>query len=128
MVQAGALLYKITGKQEYLDQAQATAKSCYEYFFEDFDSDDGTRIRILKPGNTWFHAVMVRGFVELYRIDGNIEYMDAVRSSADLAWEKARTPEGLYNEDFSGRRTKERHWLLTQWAMIEILARVASCM
>ena len=126
MIQAGALLYTITGDTEYLEQAQATAAACYGYFFEDFTAPDGTQVRILKPGNTWFHAVMVRGLAELCRIDGNHLYMDAVRASADTAWKYSRTEEGLFNDDMSGRKQDDRHWLLTQWAMTEIHARLAT--
>lgn len=126
MIQAGALLYTITGDTEYLEQAQATAAACYGYFFEDFTAPDGRQVRILKPGNTWFHAVMVRGLAELCRIDGNHLYMDAVRASADTAWKYSRTEEGLFNDDMSGRKQDDRHWLLTQWAMTEIHARLAT--
>lgn len=126
MIQAGALLYKITGEKEYLDEAQATAASCYVCFFEDFTTPEGQEARILKPGNTWFHAVMVRGLAELYGIDGNPVYMDAVKASADIAWKYSRMEEGLFSDDMSGRKQDDRHWLLTQWAMAEIYARLAS--
>ena len=126
MIQAGVLLYDITGEQAYLEQARKTARACYEHFFEDFTAPDGRQIKVLKPGNTWFHAVMVRGLIQLYKADGNPEYIDAVKASADAAWEYSRTPEGLFNDDCSGRRQDERHWLLTQWAMAEIYARLAA--
>lgn len=126
MIQAGALLYRITGDKEYLDQARNTAAACYSCFFEDYTTPAGQQVRILKPGNTWFHAVMVRGLAELYRIDGNPVYMDAVQASADTAWEYSRTAEGLFSDDMSGRKQDDRHWLLTQWAMAEIYARLAS--
>ena len=72
------------------------------------------------------HAVMVRGLAELCRIDGNHLYMDAVRASADTAWKYSHTEEGLFNDDMSGRKQDDRHWLLTQWAMTEIHARLAT--
>ena len=52
--------------------------------------------------------------------------MDAVRASADTAWEYSRTEEGLFSDDMSGRRHDDRYWLLTQWAMAEIYARLAT--
>ena len=99
MVQAGALLYGITGDKKYLSDAARTAESCYDYFFEDYTAEDGTSFRILKAGNTWFNAVMVRGLIELYKADGNRTYIDAVRKSLDTAWEKSRTEEGLFNDE-----------------------------
>ena len=71
MVQAGALLYKATGDESYLKDAQRTAAACYDYFFEEFTPADGEAFRIIRKGNVWFSAVMVRGLVELYGIDGN---------------------------------------------------------
>ncbi|MBO8483701.1 MAG: AGE family epimerase/isomerase [Bacteroidetes bacterium] len=126
MVQAGALLYGITGDKKYLSDAARTAESCYDYFFEDYTAEDGTSFRILKAGNTWFNAVMVRGLIELYRADGNRTYIDAVRKSLDTAWEKSRTEEGLFNDDCSGRKTNETKWLLVQGAMAEMYARMAA--
>lgn len=126
MVQAGALLYSLTGEEAYLEDAKKTAKSCYDYFFEDYTADDGSTFRIMKAGNTWFNAVMVRGLIELYRIDGDSTYVDAVRRSLDTAWEKSRTEEGLFNDDCSGRKTNETKWLLVQGAMAEMYARMAS--
>ena len=125
MVQAGALLYGITGDRKYLDDAARTAGSCYDYFFEDYTAEDGTSFRILKPGNTWFNAVMFRGLIELYKADGNRTYVDAVQKSLDTAWEKSRTAEGLFNDDCSGRKTNETKWLLVQGAMAEMYARMA---
>lgn len=125
MVQAGALLYEATGDKAYLEQAQRTAASCYDFFFEDYTAEDGSSFRILKAGNTWFNAVMVRGLAELYRTDGNPTYVDAVRKSLDTAWEKSRTAEGLFNDDCSGRKTNETKWLLVQGAMAEMYARMA---
>ena len=126
MVQAGALLYGITGDKKYLSDAARTAESCYDYFFEDYTAEDGTSFRILKAGNTWFYSVLVRGLIELYKADGNRTYIDAVRKSLDTAWEKSRTEEGLFNDDCSGRKTNETKWLLVQGAMAEMYARMAA--
>lgn len=125
MIQAGALLYGITGDESYLTEARRTAESCYDYFFEEYTSEDGTSFRILKSGNTWFNAVMVRGLAELYKVDGNRTYIDAVMKSLETAWEKSRTEEGLFNDDCSGRKTNETKWLLVQGAMAEMYARMA---
>ena len=102
MVQAGALLYRITGKMEYIEDARKTAKACHEYFFEPFTGKDGKEFRILKKDNIWFHAVMVRGLIELYHMDGNAEYVNDVKKTLDHAWEVSKTPQGLFPTDLSG--------------------------
>ena len=48
MVQAGALLYKATGDESYLKDAQRTAAACYDYFFEEFTPADGEAFRIIR--------------------------------------------------------------------------------
>lgn len=50
--------------------------------FTGFTPEDGTPFRILGKGDVWFSAVMTRGFIELYRIDGS-EYLEAVQRSLD---------------------------------------------
>ena len=66
MVQAGALLYKATGDESYLKDAQRTAAACYDRFFGEFTPEGGETFRIINKGNVWFSAVMVRGLAELY--------------------------------------------------------------
>ena len=125
MVQAGALLYKATGDESYLKDAQRTAEACYGRFFEEFTPGDGEAFRIIRKGNVWFSAVMVRGLVELNAIDGNPAYVDAVQRSLDYAWEHARDEHGLFETDFTGAEKQAEKWLLTQGAMAEMYGRMA---
>jgi rhamnogalacturonyl hydrolase YesR len=125
MVQAGALLYRITGRMEYIEEARRTAKACHEFFFRPFTGKDGKEFRILKKDNVWFHAVMVRGLVELYHMDGNAEYVNDVRKTLEHAWQEARTSQGLFPTDLSGEREDKKFWLLTQAAMAEMFARMS---
>lgn len=130
MVQAGALLYKATGDESYLKDAQRTAKACYGYFFGDFtpaalpDGSQPEAFRILKPGNVWFTAVMVRGLAELYGIDGDATYVRAVKKSLDYAWEHARDEHGLFESDFTGVKKDGEKWVLTQSAVAEMYGRM----
>ena len=126
MVQAGALLYKATGDESYLKDAQRTAAASYDYFFEEFTPEGGEAFRIIRKGNVWFSAVMVRGLVELYRIDGNATYVDAVQRSLDYAWDHARDGHGLFETDFTGADKQAEKWLLTQGAMAEMYGRMSS--
>ena len=125
MIQAACLIYNITKDQTYLDDARRTAAACYGYYFEDWTAEGGAPVKVLKKGNVWFHAVMLRGLIEFYRIDGDPTYIDAVRSSLDVAWNHGRSAEGLFGEDC---RTPEegKKWLLTQGAMAEMYARIAA--
>ena len=128
MMQAAALLYKCTGNAAYLTDAQQIAKSAYGFFFHDFKpSHDVEPFRLLNEGNVWFTGIMLRGFVELYGQDGDATYMDAFRANLDYAWEHMRDAStGLFNSDWSGAKQDDSKWLLTQFAMVEMYARMAA--
>lgn len=126
MLQSAALLYKLTGDKAYLDDAQAIAKSAYDYFFEDFETPQGEKFRLLKNSDVWFIAVMQRGFIELYHLDNDRTYIDAFQKSLDYAWEHTRADNGLFNKDWKGIKKDDTKWLLTQAAMVEMYARMAA--
>lgn len=126
MMQSAALLYRFTGERAYLTDAQNIARGCYNYFFADYTPEHGETFRLLKKGDVWFSAVMLRGFIELYRIDGNATYLDSFKKSLDYAWEYARDEKGLFGTDFSGKTCDSRKWLLTQAALVEMYARLAT--
>ena len=125
MVQAGALLYRITGRMEYIEEARRTAKSCHERFFMQFTDKDGKEFRMLKEGDVWSHAIMVRGLIELYHMDGDATYVNDVRKSLEHAWNEARTTQGLFPADLSGKNKEDKYWLLTQAAAAEMFARMS---
>lgn len=126
MMQAAALLYQLTDNPAYLSDAQNIAKACYQYFFFDFTSPAGATFKMLKKGDVWFTAVMLRGFIELYPLDKNKLYLDAFDQSLDYAWEHARDERGLFNMDLSGATKDDKKWLLTQAAMVEMYGRLAA--
>lgn len=125
MMQSAALLYQLTGNGQYLKDAQAIAAACHNYFFMEFTPGQGEPFRMLKKGDVWFTAVMLRGFIELYQVDGNKVYLDSFARSLDYAWTHAREDNGLFNTDFTGKSCDNRKWLLTQAAMVEMYARLA---
>ena len=125
MIQAGALLYRITGRKRYLSEAQATAAACLTHFFRPVHKPGGGSVRILRRDKIWFDAVMLRGFIELYREDGRDVGLNAFRETLDHAWSHARDTRGLL-ADWSGRGREGRKWLLSQAALAEMLARMAS--
>lgn len=129
MMQAAALLYNATKDKTYLDDAQQLAKACDGYFFEDFTTGTGEAFRALKNGNVWFTAIMMRGYDELYKIDRNATYMDNFAKTLQYMWTNGRSANGLFSDDAFVRpaeHPKDSKWLLTQGAMAEMYARLAS--
>lgn len=126
MLQAAAMLYKITGDEKYKLEAQNIAKSGYDYFFTDYTSPEGDKFRLLKKTDIWFIAVMMRGYIELYSIDNDETYMNSFRKNLDHAWKHMRDENGLFNTDWTGNSKDEKKWLLTQAGMVEMYTRMAS--
>lgn len=127
MLQAAVLLYNVTKEERYLNEAKQIAESAHNYFFESYTLTTGETINILKQGSLWFHAIMLRGFGELYQVDKNKEYINSFRQSLDHAWKYARDQHtGLFNADLSGRTADEKKDILTQGGIIEMYARMAT--
>ena len=121
MMQAAVLLYRITGKKKYLSEARELAAACSARFFEAGTPGTGEPERVLKDGNIWFSAVMLRGFLELAEVTGDDRYIRDFEDSMDWFWASRRDSDGLF--DFDGKNGG-RH-LLVQAAMAEIFARLA---
>lgn len=127
MMQSAALLYQLTKNPIYLKDAQNIARECFNYFFADFTpATNKETFRMLKKGDIWFTAVMLRGFIELYQIDKDKTYINAFNKSLSYAWDNARDEKGLFNTDLTGNNKDERKWLLTQAAMVEMYSRLAT--
>ena len=107
MLQANVLLYHITGDKHYLDEAEHIAKAGKEHFFK------SGRL----PDNYWFNAVMLRGYIELYKIDKNKNWIDFYKQDADAIWTTERSGDNLVGK-------KSAKALIDQAAMIEIYARL----
>lgn len=126
MLQAAVLLHKLTRESSYLEDAKAIAASCSNYFFVDHTNTKGENLRLIRNGDIWFTAVMLRGFAELYTVDKDPVYIDLFSKSLDYGWESMRDDKGLYNTDWSGKKKDEKKWLLTQAAFVEMQARIAA--
>jgi len=122
MLQAAALLYKLTKEKKYLMDAQQLAEACLSYFFQ---TRDGIDFPVLKNSNVWFHAVMMRGYISLFEQDGNRKYMDIFAKNLDLAWHKMRDQDGLFDADWTLEKPKKSKWLLDQCAFVEMYGRLA---
>ena len=126
MMQSAALLYQLTKNPIYLKDAQNIAKECFNYFFTDVTpTTNEEAFRMLKKGDIWFTAVMLRGFIELYQIDKDKTYINAFNKSLSYAWDNARDENGLFNTDLSGKSKDQKKWLLTQAAMVEMYRRLS---
>lgn len=125
MMQAAAMIYRLTKEEAYLKEAQRVAEACHGYFFRECRTEGGGSLRMLKKGDVWDYAVMLRGFVELGRVTGERKFLDSFVESVNHAWTHARDEEGLFSSDLSGETQDARKWLLTQAAMAEMYARLA---
>jgi len=125
MLQSAAILYEITKDSKYLKEAQEIAASSHEYFFQPIASNGGNEFKLLKNSDAWFIAVMLRGFVELYQIDKNPVYLNSFKENLRYAWTNLRDENGLFNKDWTGKKKPTKKWLLDQFAMVEMYARLA---
>ena len=128
MLQAASLLYSLTAEEFYLEDAKTLAKSCHDYFFNIVE-ENGETYRLLKNGNVWFAAVMLRGFEELYRMDGNPVYIHDYMHTLSRLWKEGRDSNGFFANNRLGessRYEKEDKWLLTQGALVEMYARLSA--
>ncbi|MDD3036408.1 glycoside hydrolase family 76 protein [Bacteroides sp.] len=126
MMQSAAILFQLTKNPVYLKDAQDIAKACHNYFFTDFIPTTGEPFKMIKKGDIWFTAVMLRGFIELYHLDNNKTYINDFDRSLSYAWENARDEKGLFNVDLSGNNKDDKKWLLTQAAIVEMYGRLAA--
>ncbi len=125
MLQAAALIYKLSGNKEYLDEAQHIAKSAINNFTEEFTTDEGKRIRLFKNTGNWFNAILFRGYIELYQLDRNAQYISIFRDNMDHLWNHVRDKNGLFSKDWKGQKDDEYKWLLDQASLVEIWATLA---
>ena len=123
MMQAAVLLYKITGKRKYLSEAKDLASACSEKFFRAGNPQTGEPETLLKEGNIWFSAVMLRGYIELENVTGDDRYVRDFAECMDYFWRQKRDSDGLFAIGDKGDHDS-RH-LLAQAAMAEIFARLA---
>lgn len=122
MIQSAVRLYRITGEKKYLEDAKAMAEGSFNYYVK--TTSEGIPYISDLP---WFVTVLFRGYQELYEVDGNTKYVDAIIGSADYAWEHARDVSGFIYNDWTGRNEEKTtpKWLLDESCMIEVYTRAA---
>ncbi len=108
MLQSAVMLFEITHQTEYLTSAQLMASASLKQFFHDG----------FFPDNYWFNAVLLRGYIALHKINGDEQYINAMRQYAGMIWQKEKDLNGLVGK----HKTKR---LLDQAAVLEIFASLA---
>lgn len=86
MISAGVAMYNMTGEQRYLDEAKATAESCYNRF----GVHDFIEGYTMYPADTttWFNLVMYIGYYDLFLADNTMTvYLDDLQRTIDYAYE-----------------------------------------
>jgi uncharacterized protein YyaL (SSP411 family) len=109
MLQSNVLLYEVTKDRKYLKEAERIAMAGKLHFFRN------GRL----PANYWFNAVMLRGYVELYKVDKDSKWIDFFKEDANRIWAEERDKDNLLG-------TKAQKSLIDQAGMLEIYARLAA--
>ena len=124
MIQAGVLLYKETGDESYLTDAQRTAKGSFDHFTSMRNLPNGKAIRFY-TSSPWFNVIMFRGLKALYEVDGNALYVNTMADNARYAWKNTRDENGLLGDDWSGLKNKKHKWLLDNACMLELFSEMS---
>jgi hypothetical protein len=122
MLQAASMLYKLTGNKAFLEEARRIAKSAIEYFTKDYTTPEDKKIRLFNNTGNWFNCILLRGYTELYNLDGNKEYLTIYRDNMDYLWKHIRNKDGLFSKDWKGQKNDEYKSLLDQASLVEIWA------
>jgi len=125
MLQAAAMLYKLTGQKMYHEEAKQIAKSAINHFTENDTTAEGKQIRLFKNTGNWFNAILFRGYVELYQLDKNKEFVTIFEDNLDQLWNRVRDKNGLFSKDWKGEKNDEYKWLLDQASLVEMWATLA---
>ena len=133
-MQAAVLLYKITSNQSYLTDARNMARAAYSRWFRNYYSAPlKESFKIISGSNTWFNAILFRGYIELYKMElamngkADRTYVSAYEKTMSHAWlSKCRQDTYLLNDDFTGNASQTVWGILTEGACVEMLARLAS--
>lgn len=127
MIEAGVLMYEATGDKKYYDEAQQTAAACVETWVKKYTNDKEEEIYIVESGDVWFDAVMLRGFLALWRVNGTEMLLEVYHDTLNYAWYMGRDENGLFGKYLTARQEGEdKSWLLTQAAYVEMSARLAA--
>jgi rhamnogalacturonyl hydrolase YesR len=117
VIGAAVLLNRMTGTQQYLDDAVRLADTTLAFFGTDayYSGVDGAY-----NGRAIFNAIFFRNLLMLYAVNHNPMYLQKMQAYADSAWSdpKVRDPKtNLYKLNGG-----TRYSLLDQAAMVQVYA------
>jgi rhamnogalacturonyl hydrolase YesR len=121
MIMSGVDLFEITGDQNYLTQATATAQSAFSKW---------TSVRndmLFYPANdSWFNVELMTSYIKLVpHVPQADQYVKVFINNLDYAWTNARNSQGQFYEDWSGNSQGRYYWLLHQGALVEAYGRAS---
>ena len=71
------------------------------------------------PGHYWFNVVLLRGYIELYKVDHNKQQMQFFIDDANRIWREEKDDKNLLG------RNNKRKSLIDQAAMMKIYVRLS---
>ncbi len=107
MLQSSVLLYELTKEKKYLQEAQRVAKAARQHFFR----------KQKFPDHYWFNVVLLRGYIELYQVDADPQYLKLFKQDAERIWKEEKDAKDLIGK-------KPWKTLIDQAAMLEMYARL----
>jgi hypothetical protein len=119
-VTVNALLYTITGKQHYLDEAVRVADAAADFYGQ--ADGDQTRLDGQPP---FFNSIYFKNLLRLESITGGRRHHRAMEEYAERTWDTRRDPEtGLFHFG-ADAEVAGRTQMIEQAAMVQILAVLA---
>lgn len=124
LIEAGVILYQLTGEKAYLKQAQQLAADSYNYYVG-VPHDTKLVMHIDLP---WFVTVLFRGYEALYKVDGNYKYLAAIEHDLNYAWQTSKDKYGLTTHSWLPRNNElsKPKWLLDEACIAELYARLSA--
>jgi hypothetical protein len=117
MIQASSLLFRLTSRVPYLNDARERAAHCHENFFRPATDSEGKEFRMIADDlDPWQKALLVHGLLDLYENDGEPAYVNDIRKSMEKIWTDSQ----------SGRTLALSHDRATQTSLADIYARLGA--
>lgn len=120
MLQAAVLLYNLTNDAAYLTEAEKVARASFNYFVHQQPNNGAV---VFRDNNSWFNAVMLRGFAELQLAGGKNHYLHQFQSLLNDYYHSRRDEQGLFYRHT--RQGQNRRMLLNQAGFVEMFGRLA---
>lgn len=122
-------LYRVTGKQEYLDDVKQLSDDSFHYFAKPSDQLTGYYEFEIKGFNNWFNGVLMRAYTEAYPVYSDVApYIKPFQQNLDYGYTHFRhrgiLPPDLLN-GWTGDRQVEGMFAFTFAAQYALLSEYA---